>query len=234
MIKTITYTTRSREVASELISPSNPQQSVDAVNKFFANVGKSLAEKHLPQASSSVSSLPPKPACPHSFVMLPTDENEINNLILNLKINCTAGRDNISANFLSRYRPILVYPLTFICNLAFISGSFPRAFKISQILPIFKSGDRDCVNNYRPISILPTLSKILEKLMNKRLTKYLEKFKLLSDCQYGFRCNKTTSDAVHEVTDYVVSTIDDKNKALAIFIDLAKAFDTVFCPQAAR
>lgn len=121
-------------------------------------------------------------------------------------------------------------PITFICNICLSTGVFPTDLKKSLIHPIHKSGSRDCVNNYRPISILPALSKILEKVINKQLINYLESKKLLSENQYGFRSGRSTNDAVHQLTDTIVTKLDEKRKVLTIFLDLAKAFDTVSAP----
>lgn len=116
--------------------------------------------------------------------------------MLDLKEKCAVGFDQVSNTLLKRYLDILMTPITNICNLFFFTGQFPTAFKMALIKPIHKSGDRSCVNNYRPISILSTLSKILELLLNVRLIKFLEKNKILSSNQYGFLCGKSTSDAV--------------------------------------
>lgn len=159
--------------------------------------------------------------------MLPTDCNEVKSVINALKIDCAVGLDMITADILRTFVDILTPPITYICNLSLSTGVFPKAFKKSRIHPIHKGGARDCVNNYRPISILPTLSKILERIINKRIVKYLEYKKLLSEAQFGFRSGKSSADAAHEVTDFVVQNLDSRKKVLAIFLDLAKAFDTV-------
>lgn len=108
------------------------------------------------------------------------------------------------------------------------SGVFPRMLKKSIVIPIHKAGNRDSTNNYRPISLLPTLSKILEKNINTRLLQFLDKYNLLSSNQFGFRCKKSTSDAVENLITHVVSHMDRKDKCIGVFLDLAKAFDTVF------
>ncbi|CAG9121615.1 unnamed protein product [Plutella xylostella] len=114
--------------------------------------------------------------------------------------------------------------------MCFKNGVFPDLFKKSLIHPIHKGGNRDVVGNYRPISVLPALSKILEKLMNSRLTNYLEKENLISNSQFGFRAGRSTEDAVSSLTEYIVDLLDNKRKCIGIFLDLAKAFDTVSIP----
>lgn len=163
----------------------------------------------------------------NSLVLLLTDESEIERLVLNIRDDCAVGYDQISGRFLKQNREKLIPAITFICNLSIETGVFPDIYKKSVITPIHKSGDRDSVENYRPISLLPIMSKILEKLMNKRLVDYLNSNNLLSSCQYGFRLGRSTDDAVHELTDFVARRLDAKNKTISVFLDLAKAFDTV-------
>ncbi|KAJ0171527.1 hypothetical protein K1T71_013077 [Dendrolimus kikuchii] len=102
------------------------------------------------------------------------------------------------------------------------NGIFPDLFKKSVIIPVYKSGDKSHVGNYRPISILPALSKILERLLNNRLTKYLESNNLISTHQFGFRSGKSTDAAVETLTNYITTKLDKKQKVIAIFLDLAK------------
>lgn len=225
-IKRIAHSNSKLNPASELISPSEPIASVNKINNFFASIGKNLADK----ISPPLSKVTPKRTSPFSFALTPTDEVEVRKCILNLKKNNTIGRDNISGDFLKRFQSILIKPITFLVNLIFSTGIFPTAFKLAEVIPIYKSGDRDSVNNYRPISILSTLSKIVEKLLNKRLVSYLESKHLLSSSQFGFRSGVSTKEAVHELTEHIVSKLDSKKKVIAIFLDLAKAFDSVSVP----
>lgn len=229
VIKNITNTSKSYTAPSELLSSSDfsPQTSINNVNSFFANLGQTLASNF---DSSSDQALSYSSPSPNTFVLLPTDEFEIETLIDNLRGDCATGIDGIPSEVIKKSKCALTRPITFICNLAFTTGVFPDAFKLAQVLPVYKKGDRGCVDNYRPISILSSLSKILERLLNSRLNKYLEKNNLLSNAQYGFRSGISTNDAVHELTDFIVTKIDRKEKLIGIFIDLAKAFDTVSVP----
>lgn len=225
VIKETTYTVKPKESATELLTTENPLLAINNVNHFFANIGKSLAEKNI---SKNIHTLPGKQSVnPKSFVLLPTDENEVKTILANLKSDCAVGIDMIPAEVLKTNNDILSSPISYISNLCFSTAVFPTALKKSRIHPIHKAGDRDCVNNYRPISILSSLSKVLERLINKRLVKFLEEGNLISQSQFGFRAKKSTSDAIQELTNYVVNNIDNKKKTLAIFLDLAKAFDTV-------
>uniref|UniRef100_A0A3Q3J5Q4 Reverse transcriptase domain-containing protein n=1 Tax=Monopterus albus TaxID=43700 RepID=A0A3Q3J5Q4_MONAL len=118
-------------------------------------------------------------------------------------------------------------PLTYIFNLSFQSGKFPNSMKIAKVIPLYKSGDRHNITNYRPISLLSQFSKILEKLFDARLDKFLDKHKILTEKQYGFRSNRSTALAITEFVEGVTSAWDNKKQTLGIFIDFQKAFDTI-------
>ena len=99
--------------------------------------------------------------------------------------------------------------------------------KIAKVTPIYKSDARDEFSNYRPISLLPNFSKILEKLMCKRITDFIDKHKILYEQQYGFRQNSSTDFALIELSDEIAEAIDRKQFMIGIFVDLSKAFDTL-------
>lgn len=207
--------------------------SINFINSYFANIGNNLASVII---SSNGNSDRPSPSSlsiessSQSFGLFATDFIEIDSIIMSLKTCSAAGHDGIQTKVLKFAKDLIVPHITHICNLSFITGIFPNLFKTALIKPIYKGGDRDSISNYRPISILPALSKILERLLNKRLTSYLTKFKIISDNQFGFVSGRSTEDAVLELTNYVVHNVDKKNKCIGIFLDLAKAFDTVSVP----
>ena len=118
-------------------------------------------------------------------------------------------------------------PFMHICNLSFNKGIFPLQMKIAKVIPIFKSGDKSQFNNYRPISVLSQFSKIFENLFYRRLKIYIDKHVLLSDNQYGFRSNRSTSLALLELVEKITKSIDDGKYTIGIFIDIKKAFDTI-------
>ena len=97
----------------------------------------------------------------------------------------------------------IVEPLLHIYNLSFVHGVFPDMLKISKVIPVYKKGDKSIVSNYRPISLTSSFSKILEKLMHKRLSNFLEKYKILYDYRFGFRKNYSTSLALVDVSDMI-------------------------------
>ncbi len=99
--------------------------------------------------------------------------------------------------------------------------------KIAKVIPVFKSGEKNNFNNYRPISLLPQFSKVLGKLFNIRLTKYIEKHNVLFSGQYGFRKNMSVSYALIQLLENITDAIDKGEYTVGIFVDLKKAFDTI-------
>ena len=117
--------------------------------------------------------------------------------------------------------------MTNIFNLSISTGTFISYFKNAKVIPIFKKGNPKLVENYRPISILPVFSKILEKIVHKRLYFYCNRMIILSNCQFGFRKSHSTSHACTLITSKITSSFNLKQKTLGIFLDLSKAFDTI-------
>jgi hypothetical protein len=122
---------------------------------------------------------------------------------------------------------VVAKPLAYIFNLSFHSGVYPTDFKVARVVPVFKGGDHSVLNNYRPISLLISVSKILEKLMCNRMFSFINKFSLLSACQYGFRQHRSTTDAVADLINYVTCSIDNQCEVGALYVDVAKAFDSI-------
>ena len=218
--------------SNDLVSASsNPKAALDKCNVFFSSVGRNLADDILSQSRETENDLASKINCTrtpaHSFFMAPTDREEVTNIISQLKKDTAPGLDGITSTFLKSAGDILCEPLVHIFNLSLESGSFPSSWKIAIITPIHKNGPKDAPSNYRPISLLPTFSKILEKIVNRRLTKFIELNGMISPRQFGFRRNKSTEDAVLLLTELICGYLDNGQKCVGVFLDLAKAFDTV-------
>ena len=104
----------------------------------------------------------------------------------------------------------IISPITDIINLSITSGIVPKKLKIARVIPLFKSGEQDIFTNYRPVSVLPAFSKILERVMYNRLLRFLNAFKILSDNQYGFRKHHSTAYALACLYDKISSAIENK------------------------
>ena len=161
--------------------------------------------------------------------MFPTCEAEILHTTTNLKASTSEGYDNVSTKLLKQTVKEVATPLAHIVNISLSHGIFSNDMKLAKIVPIFKNGNTKLFNNYRPISILPAFSKILEKIVCNRLLHFLESKNILYKHQYGFRKNHNTiHHVIHLLKD--IATASDKaskNRTLAVFLDLSKAFDTI-------
>ncbi len=122
---------------------------------------------------------------------------------------------------------VMCLPISIIINKSIESGCVPRNMKLAKIIPIFKSKQKTEFGNYRPISLLPSTSKILEKVVHHRLYNFLETQGLLFVNQFGFRPKHSTSDAIAKFYAHVTKGHTDNLSTLAVFLDLSKAFDTI-------
>ena len=161
------------------------------------------------------------------FGFKPVDEREIYNHLIHLKSSKAPGHDNIPPKLLVDAASVLARPLTFIMNLSMKESIFPKSLKIAKVLPLFKSGGRSSFGNYRPISILPCISKIVERVIYNKLSSYLELNVLITSSQFGFRKRYNTELAVNLLTDNIHRAMDRGELTGAVFIDLQKVFDTV-------
>lgn len=193
--------------------------------EYFTNVGINLANKI------------PKPINPFHYYMnvrndaslflSPTDSLEITKIIDNLKNKSSSGHDKISSAILKKLKESIAIPLSIICNKSMQTGAVPNTMKIAKVVPIHKSKSKELFSNYRPISLLPVVSKILEKLVHKRLYHFMETKKMFFPSQYGFRPGHSTVQAVTEFIDNTIKSRDDHKHTLGVFLDLSKAFDTI-------
>ena len=153
-------------------------------NDFFTNIGPNLAKK-IPHCSKKFDSFLKDPS-PNSIFLKPVTTSEIEKIIQKMK-NGSPGLDDICAKPIISVNALISEPLRHICQLSIDQGCFPCELKIAKIVPLYKSGEKTSFNNYRPISLLPLFSKILERIMYNRLYAYLEKYELLYKYQFGFR-----------------------------------------------
>lgn len=210
-------------------------ESANHANHFFSSVGKELADNILSRLNTSEEHLTKK-ICSgnnsplNSFFLAPTDGFEVSKILSGLKTSSAPGWDGIRNDVLKCAKHVLAVPIAHICNLSMLTGTVPDCLKTADVSPIYKAGESTSVTNYRPISLLPTLSKVLEKVINRRLLAYLETNCLLSPNQFGFRQCKSTDDGVSTLVDTIIEKLDSGKKCIGVFLDLAKAFDTVSRP----
>lgn len=206
---------------------TDPQTIVNEFNTFFSKIGKKTNDL-VPTSNTTFNSYLTKPT-ENSFFMNPTNKLEIENAVNHMKPKTSSGIDNISSKTIQNTIYTISEPLAHIFNLSFSKGQFPTDMKTAKIIPIYKSGEKNQFNNYRPISLLPSVSKILEKLVSQRLVSFLNKHKLLYNNQYGFRQKHSTIHPIIQLLNHIANENDRPTGdiTLSIFLDLSKAFDTI-------
>ena len=203
----------------------DPKMISNAFNNYFVNVGPNT-DKDIPKSILGPSTYL-KLRVGNDFCILPTNNAEVMLLILQLDDTKSSGPSSIPTKILKIAAPKIVPIFVQIANSSFLSGIFPRGMKLAKVIPIFKNGNILEVNNYRPISLLSIFSKIIEKLMHKRLYSFLESHKVMYESQFGFQKGKSTQHSLIEIVEKIRNCNENKNYGCGIFIDLKKAFDTV-------
>lgn len=163
-----------------------------------------------------------------------TDENEILNIVRNFGNKLSLDCNDFSMALVKDIIPYVIQPFTFICNKSFSDGICPNSKKVAKIAPLYKSSDKDMFTNYRPVSLLPQCSKILEKLFDERLKSFIVKYNILSERKFGFRSGRSTSMALLDLIEKITTALDNKQATIGVFIDLKKAFDKVDLPLLLR
>ena len=153
--------------------------------------------------------------------------DEVKKAIYNLKPKTSCGDDKISNKLLKSICQEVALPLKLIINQMFSCGAFPNKLKISKVTPLYKKDENYLLNNYRPISILPSVSKVFERIMYNQIYEYFTKLQLFFDSQYGFRAKHSTEYAALELVDRIILAMDQNKFPVNIFMDLSKAFDTL-------
>ena len=196
----------------------------DEFNKFFTNIGTDLANK-IPNASKRFDFYITKVNT--SMESQPLSINELKNAFFSLNINKSPGHDGVSFNVIKKCFGELCEPLKYLFNLSIVKGIFPDDLKIAKVTPIYKADNSSNISNYRPISVLPCFSKMLERIMYNRLQKYLKDQNILYDKQFGFQTGHSTEHAIAQLVDQIYEAFEKNEYTLGVFIDLSKAFDTV-------
>ena len=205
---------------------SNKTEIADFFNHYFVNIGPPLSSRQNLVKTDNY----------QNFLKTPLNTKfcfkNINNMtvlktIESLNSKHSSGYDGISTAILKQLRFEVNKPLTILINQTFNTGIFPDKLKIAKVIPLFKTGDKQLFVNYRPISLLPAVSKVYEKIMYDQIYAYLENNNILYKSQYGFRNKHSTELASLELTDQIVNNMEKKQVPFAIFMDLSKAFDTL-------
>ena len=195
--------------------------------KHFSSVGERFANKILSPDTPVQDYINQIPRSNISLFLTPTSPGEIKRIICNLPNKKSAGFDKIHNILLKQISCAVVEPLSIIFNKSMNEGKFPQRMKLADTIPLYKAKEKYLVDNFRPISLLITLSKILEKLMHNRVYTYFNENNLLYRSQYGFRTRHSCENAVSELVSVILKGHETQKSTVAVFIDLSKAFDTL-------
>ena len=195
-------------------------------NTFFTNVGQKIAKDIQYDGNKNYSYYLNK-QINSTFTFKNIDEIIVKKTINNLPTKNSCGYDDISSKLLKVIAPVIIKPLTLLINQVLNTGIFPDKLKIAKVIPIYKKGDPQLFENYRPISLLPTISKVLEKIIHKQLSSYFEEYGLFFPNQYGLRPKHSTEYAALELIDRIINKMDLNEIPIDIFLDLSKAFVTI-------
>ena len=206
---------------------NDPSKIAQAFNSYYVKVGANLAESINIDSQNNTSFVEYMGDRINSeLVFNVINPNDIINIINELK-DSSAGCDEIPAFIVKKVANLIADPFSHICNCSLIGGIFPSKLKVAKVIPIYK---RDCKNklkNYRPISLLPCFSKVIEKVISIQLISYLETNDILNDSQFGFRAARSTTAATLNLVDFILEAFDRHEFAIGVFLDLTKAFETV-------
>ena len=238
-LKKLGYSSKKKENSSVVLEIEgetcfDPKKVANCFNNFFTTVASNLVDKLPPSFNlfNSDSSrfqefYAGKNVEPDEFILAPVSEDFIYKELCKLNPSKSTGTDNIPARFVKDAASVLTKPILHIVNLSIDQDLVPNDLKNARVVPLFKKNKRCEVGNYRPVSVLSVISKILERAVYTQLEDYLIKKKLMFDFQSGFRSNFSTDSCLTYLTDYIKSQTSKGLYTGMLMLDLQKAFDTV-------
>ena len=195
--------------------------------KYFSEVGKKFADR-IPTPSKSITEyLRLMESNTKSIFLAPTDENEIKKIATELPNKTSSGPDQISNVLLKEIMGHIVEPLSHIFNQSILNGEFPDSMKLADVVPLYKNKEHYLESNYRPISLLTTISKILEKIVYKCMYEFLVETSQLYENQFGFRSNHSCEHAIGQMVGRLLKNMENKKNSVCVLLDLSKAFDMI-------
>ena len=214
---------------------TDPKSIAEVFNNTFISMADNLLELRMNTAESSTNDLEcrlklfvaSRKPDNELFTIPPITTELIIKYVKSLSDNVATGPDNVPTYAIKQAISIAAGHLTFVINSFFSNGEFPDAWKMARVTPIFKSGEQDLVINYRPISILPALSKIVERHVFLSLSSWFNKYNLLFSSQSSYRKHHSCITAMVNLVDQLIANMDDKLISSLLMIDLSKAFDTI-------
>ena len=197
-------------------------------NNYFVNVASKLKEPIINSEFEHLNTFVQSKVPSNVEFKIPlTNVGFVRKFLSNLNVSKASGLDSIGPKILKISANIIAPSLVYIINKSVISGSFPSMWKAAKVKPLFKTGDKDDINNYRPISILPTISKLIEKWVDINFSLFLNNFDLLHKSQSGFRARHSTESALILMVDSWLKALNAGKLIGCVMVDFRKAFDLV-------
>ena len=198
-------------------------------NKFFATIGAKITQSLDPVPTDAWKKYEPEKHC---FDREPWDLQQVGykaveKIICSLRINKAAGLDKIPTRLLRGAAKELTPSITYLVNKSITDGTVPAVCKMAQVTPLYKDNDKLQVQNYRPISVLPVLSKVIERVVHTQLSIHLDQLGYLYKHQYGFRRGHSTQQAIAQLNDWALEAMDSGKVTGLLFVDISKAFDSL-------
>ena len=162
------------------------------------------------------------------LVTVITSESEVKNILRSVDVNKAVGPDNISPRLLHSCADELANPLTSLFNHCFRTSTWPKTWKTSNVVPVHKKGGKSEVKNYRPVSLLPALSKVVETIVASRITDHLDRHHLLCNRQFGLRKERSAADLHLLLSSELSAALDRGKKSTIVALDIEGAFDRVW------
>ena len=215
-----------REFLINGIFQSDENKIANEFNKYFIEIGPNLSQNIITPHNRSFKDYLKTPINT-KFVFNQICENDVIKALDKLKPKTSCNQDKISNKLLKYVKHELAWPLMYLINQTFEHGIFPNQLKTAKVTPIFKKNENYLFSNYRPVSVLSSVSKVFERIMHDQIYKHFDDLKLLFNSQYGFRPKHSTEFAALELIDRIILEMDKNNIPINIFMDLSKAFDTL-------
>ena len=191
-----------------------PSQVANILNDHFSSVGNRLASTIPTPQQHYLNYVSHCKAPSSSFLFLPVTSDEVKFQILSIPNNKSYGLYSSPIKLLKCASSIIAPILSEILNISVTLGKYPSKLKLSKITPIFKSGEDNDANNYRPISLLSNFNRIFEKIMYNRMKDYIDKHNLLYSSQYGFRKGHSTQHAILDIVNAIQTNCDESRSFL--------------------
>lgn len=199
--------------------PGDPDIVANELNTFFVNTASRLKLNEEVEFTTRIESNQ------KSIFITPVTISEIETIAEGLKNKLSSGIDEIPVTVIKFCIYWISEPLCYIMNNSFTQGIFPDQLKVASVKPLLKKGNPSLADNYRPLSILPSFSKIFETAMCNRMIKFFDACKIFSISQHGYLKNRSVETGIHYFIQRVVEALEAREIPLGIFLDLTKAFD---------